>query len=320
MLVREPERRRGVGAPAAEPGRDRDPLVDPHVPGRARRRRRRRARAAPLATSVSSAKPAHAQAVGRLEHERVGEVDPLQHGRDLVLAVRAARPDDEREVDLRRAPRARHATSPVSATNCSGRSASARSGARARARRARPRRARGSRRPASSSEFGKRLAPVRERALDDALDRRVVARERPPRERDERRVDVRARPEHRSRDGMEAGALGRELDEHRDRAVRLRPGLGEEAVGDLALHHHAPALDARAARPGSRRRSASRRCRAGWRRASPAADRALPRSSAQRVAVHDRRRSSAPVEPLGEPWLEPAVDLDGVTCATRSAR
>ena len=42
---------------------------------------------------------------------------------------------------------------------------------------------------------------------------------------------------------MEAGPLGRELDEHRDRAVALRPRLGEEAVGDLALHHHAPELD-----------------------------------------------------------------------------
>ena len=46
---------------------------------------------------------------------------------------------------------------------------------------------------------------------------------------------------------MEAGPLGGQLDEHRDRAVRLRPRCGEEAVGDLALNHHAPELDARQA-------------------------------------------------------------------------
>ena len=44
---------------------------------------------------------------------------------------------------------------------------------------------------------------------------------------------------------MEARALGRKLDEDRDRTVRLRPGLGEEAVGNLPLHHHAPEPDVR---------------------------------------------------------------------------
>src|SRR5207245_9182789 len=46
---------------------------------------------------------------------------------------------------------------------------------------------------------------------------------------------------------MEAGALRRELDESRDGAVRLRPRGGEEAVGHLALHNHAPVLDRRQA-------------------------------------------------------------------------
>src|SRR5438034_5903711 len=41
---------------------------------------------------------------------------------------------------------------------------------------------------------------------------------------------------------MESGALRDELDQHRDRAVRLRRGRGEEAVRHLALHHHAPQL------------------------------------------------------------------------------
>ena len=46
---------------------------------------------------------------------------------------------------------------------------------------------------------------------------------------------------------MEARALADELHEHRDGAVRLRARLREEAVGDLALHHHAPELDLRQA-------------------------------------------------------------------------
>ena len=39
---------------------------------------------------------------------------------------------------------------------------------------------------------------------------------------------------------MEARPLGCELHEHRHRAVVLRRRCGEEAVRDLALHHHAP--------------------------------------------------------------------------------
>src|SRR5262245_48649348 len=42
---------------------------------------------------------------------------------------------------------------------------------------------------------------------------------------------------------MEGRALGDELDQHRHGAVRLRRRLGEEAFGDLALHHHAPKLE-----------------------------------------------------------------------------
>ena len=55
---------------------------------------------------------------------------------------------------------------------------------------------------------------------------------------------------------MEAGAARVEPDEHGDGAVRLRPRLGEEALGDLALHHHAPGLDgaARGQRLGDERR------------------------------------------------------------------
>jgi hypothetical protein len=44
---------------------------------------------------------------------------------------------------------------------------------------------------------------------------------------------------------MEARALRGQPDEDRHGAVCLRAGLGEEAVGDLALHHHAPELERR---------------------------------------------------------------------------
>ena len=106
---------------------------------------------------------------------------------------------------------------------------------------------------------------------------------------------------------MEAGALGRELDEHRDGAVRLRARRGEEAVGDLALHHHAPAARPSAGRRGSRRRSASRRCTAGSRRACAAAARARRgRARARRRSAARRSSSRRQVR------LERAVELDGV--------
>ena len=44
---------------------------------------------------------------------------------------------------------------------------------------------------------------------------------------------------------MESCAGGRELDQDGDGPVGLGRGNGEEAVGDFALHHHAPVLDAR---------------------------------------------------------------------------
>src|SRR5438034_2681093 len=44
---------------------------------------------------------------------------------------------------------------------------------------------------------------------------------------------------------MEADTLDRELNEHRDGSVRLRARLGEEAIGDFALDHHAPELEGR---------------------------------------------------------------------------
>jgi Aminoglycoside-2''-adenylyltransferase len=87
-----------------------------------------------------------------------------------------------------------------------------------------------------------RLSPVGERRLDHALE---IApgdgfRLWDASEGDERRVDVRLRAEDGTRHRVKARPLRRELDEHRDGSVRLRTWLGEEAVCDLALHHHAP--------------------------------------------------------------------------------
>ena len=62
----------------------------------------------------------------RLELDPVREIDALQNRRDLVLAVRAHRPDDEREVELRRGRRAAHRSAAARRTNVSGVSASAR--------------------------------------------------------------------------------------------------------------------------------------------------------------------------------------------------
>ena len=86
-----------------------------------------------------------------------------------------------------------------------------------------------------------------ERSADELLHAAVVGRQLRAPERDERRIDVRLRPEDGAGHCVEARALGGELDEHRHRAVLLRPGLREEPVGHLPLHHHAPEPDVRQA-------------------------------------------------------------------------
>src|SRR5438132_665911 len=85
-----------------------------------------------------------------------------------------------------------------------------------------------------------RLAAVGERCRDNLLDVAEVSRKLLPSKRDKRGIDVRRRLEDPPGDGMESGALGGELDEHRDGAVVLCPRTGKEAVGNLALNHHAP--------------------------------------------------------------------------------
>ena len=105
---------------------------------------------------------------------------------------------------------------------------------------------------------------------------------------------------------MEAGALGRELNEYRDRAVGLRLGDGEEPVGDLALHHHAPALDRRQAVEAlddDRRGDVVRQVR------DELARRRVEVGEVERERVAEL---DADVRQAGQVRLERAVDLDGV--------
>ena len=131
----------------------------------------------------------------------VGEPDPLEDGRHLVLAVRADRADDEREVDLRVGEPRAHREQPLELDEL-GRLE--RLGARGRGRR--PSAASASCALRAGGDAGElervrqRLAAVREGGLDHALDVGEALGQRPAAKRDERRVDVRLRPEDRPRD------------------------------------------------------------------------------------------------------------------------
>src|SRR5829696_8966998 len=82
--------------------------------------------------------------------------------------------------------------------------------------------------------------------LDEPLQSPVLgAPGAPSLERDQGGVHVRRRTEDGPRDRMRARPDRRQPNEHRDAAVAPGPRLGEESVGDLALHHHAPALHQR---------------------------------------------------------------------------
>jgi hypothetical protein len=72
-----------------------------------------------------------------------------------------------------------------------------------------------------------------------------VGRELAAPKRDERGFDIGGRTKDAARDGVETRALRGQLDEDGDRPIRLRPGAREEPVGDLALNHDRPELDAR---------------------------------------------------------------------------
>ena len=245
-LVREPERGGRVGAAAAQPAGDRDALGEGRAPvrldaGARGERDQRGGHERVLGEAVD------AEAVGGCEGDPVGEVDTLEHGRHLVLPVGAMRADDKGEVELRGCRGASHRRAASSGGYSSGASSSARvaaglpmcpSASAASAREATP---------ASSSELGSVLRRWANAASTSRFSSGYSAGKLPPAKGDERRVDVRRRSEHRPGDRVEAGPLRRELEQDGDGAVRLRPRHGEEAVGDLALHHHAPLLERRQA-------------------------------------------------------------------------
>src|SRR5262245_21198740 len=97
--------------------------------------------------------PAHFEPWRPFERDVVAEVEALENGHDLMLAVGAPRSDDERKVDLGRC-KGPHLRAFASATNSEGSSASARMlGSRSIAVSASTARSRCAT-PASSSEFG----------------------------------------------------------------------------------------------------------------------------------------------------------------------
>ena len=139
-----------------------------------------------------------------------------------------------------------------------------------------------------------------ERAVDDAAHAIGVVRRCDPIERDERGVDVRRRPEDRPRHRVEPGATRVQPNQHRYRAVRLRAGLGEEPVGDLALHHHAPGLERRDAVSVSATSGVATlygrlatSFRGSGSSAARSSARASPKTSVDVVAVAERRHGAA---------------------------
>ena len=271
----------------------------------------RRASRARRATSVSPAKPSTRRPVAGSSSIRSASSTRWRTVSDLVLAVVARRADDEREVDLgRRAgaahlaapPRARRtrpARAPRRALAAGGRSRASASAALLRAAS-----------PASASEFGSVLRRCAKAASTTSLHVAEVRAAAPcggRRRAPSRRSAAAGRPSRET--GWKPRPLGGELDEHRDGAVRLRRRHGEEPVGDLALHHHAPEPDRSAGRRGSRRRAASRRCTAGSRRASSRRrerGEVEPRARRRSASVDVRRRASR------RRGSSDAVELDGV--------
>ena len=323
-VVREQERSRGVGAAAAEPCRDRDLASSI----RTRQlgldaRRAREPRRAPPRRSCRPAKPSTVEPRRRLESSIVSARSMrCRTVSDLVLAVRAERADDEREVDLRRcAERAAHASLRVSSTNSGGSSASARTdGSRPERGERRDRRSRVATRRRAASEFASVLRRCANAPSTTRPHSGEVVGQR-------RSAGTRRAPSRRSgggrktvaRDRMESGSHGRELDQHGDRAVRLRRRAPRRSG---RRPHAAPSRTtdrSRAAGRGSRPRSAWRRCTAGWRRAWSAAG-SRPRGRAAARPPSAARRSG-PRRVSRQVRLEAAVELDGVDVArTRSAR
>ena len=240
-LVGEPEGRSRVGAAAAEPGRDRDPLRDRRTPagldagGGGER-------GEGVADDRVAGEAGDRERRTGLDRDSVGEIDPLQEGRDLVLAVRAGRADDEREIDLRRRRRSHSAS--VSAANSAGASASARaSGGRpieASAAAATSR----EQSPASASEFGSVL-----RRWANAASTTCLIRAKSSGSGKRRKATSAESTFGGGRKTVRETGWKPVLSDASWISTETPPyafvdGVGEKAVGDLPLHHHRPELDA----------------------------------------------------------------------------
>ena len=124
-VVREPERRRGIGAPAGEPCRDRDALLDRDVPG-GRDLAACASRGSAAATSVSSANPVTRRlSAGSSTSESARSTRCSTVATSCLPSSRRG-PTTSARLIFAGADALVIATSPVSSTNCSGRSASAR--------------------------------------------------------------------------------------------------------------------------------------------------------------------------------------------------
>ena len=109
---------------------------------------------------------------------------------------------------------------------------------------------------------------------------------------------------------MEACLLRRQLDQHRYRAVRLGRRPREEPVRDLALHHHAPEVDARKAVEALHHDW--RRDLVGEVRDELGRGRVEVRQIDSECIAEDDVHVVPTLEPFRQVRLEPAVDLDGM--------
>ena len=248
--------------------------------------------------------------IRRLDRDRVVQVDPLQHRDDVVLSVVASPPTTSARLIFAYAAADAHRSAPPADE------LRRRELLRTRVRRPPDRRERlldvalASRPPTGRARWRPSCAGARTRAsttgLTSAIGADLLALER-----DERRLDARPRAKDRRRNRVEAGLARRELDQDGHGAVRLRPRLGEEAIGDLPLDHDAPLherLRVLQRLDDERRRDVVGEVRDELRTAVVAARR--PRCGARRP--RRSRTFGRPSSALAERGLERAIELDRV--------
>ena len=308
----EAQHRGRVGAAAAEPGGDRDPLLDldPH---------RRPLPAALAELGEGAAPPGSAprrpgsttsSALGVGHRDPVGERQRHDQRAQVVLAVGARPAEVEAEVQLGRGAQGHRALQRSPPARRSPRARAPRRGSPRPGRRRRAPRGRGRGRARARRARASPRSALRRWAKPPRTSRRTVVagRRAPPPHPDDRRVDARARVEDGPVDPAHELDLAGELGHHARRAVGLAPGPRRQPLGDLQLHHHRPALRPPAASRSCAAGAAWPPSRAGWRRsrpepassaarsrriASPQCSSTLPSSVGERARARRRRRSSS---------------------------